>query len=112
MESPTVSAMSPMLIVHVSVHVLPRWVEQFKTATTENARQSLNEPGVVRFDVVQQDDDPTRFVLVEAYRASDASAAHKETRHYQVWRDTVAPMMAEPRSSVKYTNVFPTTGAW
>jgi (4S)-4-hydroxy-5-phosphonooxypentane-2,3-dione isomerase len=96
-----------MLIVHVQVRVKPGAVEAFKAATVENARQSVQEPGVARFDVLQQQDDPTRFVLVEAYRTAEAPAAHKETRHYQVWRDTVAPMMAEPRSSVKYVNVFP-----
>jgi (4S)-4-hydroxy-5-phosphonooxypentane-2,3-dione isomerase len=101
-----------MLIVHVHVRVLPEWVDSFKKATSENARQSVYEPGVARFDVVQQQDDPTRFVLVEAYRTDDAVAAHKETMHYQVWKDTVALMMAEPRSSTMYTNVFPESGDW
>jgi quinol monooxygenase YgiN len=101
-----------MLIVHVQVHVLPDSVEAFKTATAENARHSLNEPGIARFDVVQQEDDPTRFVLVEVYRTLEGAAAHKETRHYQVWRDAVAPMMAEPRSSARYTEVFPGPEGW
>ena len=101
-----------MLIVRVQVRVHAGWVELFKEATVQNARQSAEEPGVARFDVVQQQDDPTRFVLVEAYRTPDAAAAHKETAHYQVWRDTVASMMAEPRSSVKYTNVFPKAEDW
>lgn len=101
-----------MLIVHVNVYVLPDMVEQFKAATTENARNSLQEPGVARFDVVQQEGDPTRFVLVEAYKTVDGAAAHKATKHYQVWRDAVAPMMAEPRSSVKFTNVFPGVEDW
>lgn len=101
-----------MLVVHVHVHVKPECVEAFKKATLANARASLMEPGVARFDVVQQQDDPTRFVLVEAYRDDAAAAAHKETRHYPVWRDTVAPMMAEPRSSVKFDNVFPEDGDW
>lgn len=101
-----------MLIVHVHVRVLPECVEDFKAATLENARRSLDEPGVARFDVVQQPEDPARFVLVEAYRTASGAAAHKETEHYRVWRDAVAPMMAEPRSSVKYTNVFPETGGW
>ena len=96
-----------MLVVHVHVHVKSECVEVFKAATLENARQSLREPGIARFDVVQQADDPTRFVLVEAYRTVEATAAHKETKHYQTWRDAVAPMMAEPRTSVKFTNVFP-----
>jgi quinol monooxygenase YgiN len=96
-----------MLIVHVQVHVKAESVEAFKQACVANAKESVKEPGIARFDVVQQQDDPTRFVLVEAYRTPEAPAAHKETRHYQVWRDAVAPMMAEPRSSVKFTNVFP-----
>lgn len=96
-----------MLIVHVHVHVKPECVEAFKTATLENAQQSIRETGIARFDVVQQTDDPNRFVLVEAYRTVDATAAHKETKHYQLWRDTVAPMMVEPRTSVKFANIFP-----
>lgn len=101
-----------MLIVHVFARVAPDRVEEFKQATAENARQSVQEPGVSRFDVVQQSDDPTRFVLVEVYRSVEAAAAHKETRHYETWRDAVAPMMAEPRSSLKYTNVFPAAEDW
>jgi autoinducer 2-degrading protein len=101
-----------MLIVHVHVRVKPESVEAFRQATVENARNSLKEPGIARFDVVQQQDDPTRFVLVEAYRTSDATVRHKETLHYQVWRDVVAPMMAEPRTSVKFHNVFPEDHAW
>ena len=96
-----------MLVVHVHVHVKPECVEAFKQATLANARESLKEPGVARFDVVQQQDDPARFVLVEAYRDAAAAAAHKETKHYPVCRDMVAPMMAEPRFSVKFSNVFP-----
>ena len=101
-----------MLIVHVQVRVNPDSVDAFKVATIENARHSLAEPGVARFDVVQQRDDPTRFVLVEAYRTAEAAAAHKDTGHYQLWRDTVASMMAEPRSSVKCSNVFPAAADW
>jgi len=101
-----------MLVVHVHTHVKPECVERFKVTTLDNARASLKEPGIARFDVVQQQDDPTRFVLVEVYRTPDAPAAHKETKHYQIWRDTVAPMMAEPRSSVKFANVFPDDDAW
>jgi len=96
-----------MLVVHVSIRVKPEHVEAFKQATIANARESLKEPGIARFDFAQQQDDPARFVLVEAHRTPEASAAHKETKHYAVWRDTVAPMMAEPRSSVKFSNVYP-----
>jgi autoinducer 2-degrading protein len=95
-----------MLIVHVHVHVKPDCVEAFKRASVENARESVKEPGIARFDVVQQADDPTRFALVEVYRTADAPAKHKETPHYAKWRDTVALMTAEPRSSVKYGEVF------
>ncbi len=101
-----------MLIVYIQVHVKPEFVEAFKQATLANARESVKEPGVARFDVAQQQDDPTRFVFVEAYRTPEAPAAHKETKHYQAWRDTVAPMMAEPRASVKFTNVFPDDNGW
>jgi autoinducer 2-degrading protein len=101
-----------MLVVHVHVHVKPEYVEVFKTATLENARQSVQEPGIAGFDVVQHQDDPTKFVLVEAYRTPEAAGAHKETEHYKTWRDAVAPMMAEPRTSVKYTNLFPNDSNW
>jgi len=101
-----------MLIVHVHVHVKPECVEAFRQATLENARQSVQEPGIARFDVAQQSDDPTRFVLVECYRSADAPARHKETAHYAQWRDAVAPMMAEPRTSVKFSNVHPNDADW
>ncbi|MBL8234445.1 MAG: antibiotic biosynthesis monooxygenase [Bryobacterales bacterium] len=101
-----------MLIVHVHVHVKPECVDAFREATIENARNSVQEPGIARFDVVQQADDPSRFVLVEVYRTTEAPTAHKETKHYQVWRDTVADMMAEPRTSAKYSNVFPDDSGW
>ena len=101
-----------MLILHVQVRVNAGDVEAFKAATLENARQSVLESGIARFDVVQQQDDPTRFVLVEVYRTAGAPAAHKETAHYQTWRDSVAPMMAEPRTSVRYANIFPGAGGW
>jgi len=101
-----------MLVVHVHVHVKPDSVEAFKEATRLNARLSLLEPGVLRFDVFQQQDDPTRFVLVEVYRDAEAAAAHKETQHYPVWREAVAPMMAEPRFSVKFDKVYPDDSAW
>ena len=95
-----------MLIVLVHVHVKPECLDAFKKATVANAQNSVKEPGVVRFDMLQQQDDPTRFTLVEAYRSADATVKHKETAHYAQWRDTVAPMMAEPRSSVKYQELF------
>jgi len=98
---------SIMFIVHVHVHVKPECIEAFTAATRTNARLSRLELGVLRFEVVQQADDLTRFVLIETYRDAAASAAHKETPHYPVWRDAVAPMMAEPRTSVKFQQVFP-----
>jgi autoinducer 2-degrading protein len=101
-----------MLVVHVHVHVKPEYLEAFTQATLANARQSIREPGLARFDCMQQQDDPTRFVLVEAYRTPEAPAAHKETAHYKAWRDAVAPMMAEPRGSVKFANLFPEDSAW
>lgn len=101
-----------MFIVHVFVHVKPDQVKGFRNATLENARNSIQEPGIARFDVIQQQDDPMRFVLVEVYRTPDSSARHKETTHYQKWRDAVANMMAEPRTSIKYTNVFPDEQGW
>jgi quinol monooxygenase YgiN len=96
-----------MHVIHVHVHVRPGAVDAFRQATLVNAAHSLQEPGVARFDVIQQQDDPARFVLVEAYRTSEAIAAHKETPHYAAWRDAVASMMAEPRSSTRFTNVYP-----
>jgi (4S)-4-hydroxy-5-phosphonooxypentane-2,3-dione isomerase len=96
-----------MFVVHVQVHVKPECLEAFKEATAANARESRRESGIARFDCLQQQDDPTRFVLVEAYREAGAQAQHRETRHYQVWRDAVAPMMAEPRASVKFSPVLP-----
>jgi quinol monooxygenase YgiN len=101
-----------MLVVHVHVHVRPENVEAFIAASIENAANSVQEPGVARFDVIQQNDDPTRFILVEVYRTPEAPAEHKETAHYARWRDTVAEMMAEPRSAVKFTNLFPDDRGW
>jgi quinol monooxygenase YgiN len=96
-----------MLIVHVHIQVKPEWVEAFKTATEANAKASRLEAGVLRFDVLQQADDPTRFVLVEIYRDAAAAAAHKDTSHYAIWRDAVAPMMAAPRVGVKLNQLSP-----
>ncbi|HUV62769.1 MAG TPA: putative quinol monooxygenase [Sedimentisphaerales bacterium] len=101
-----------MFIVHVLVHVKPDRVEAFRAASLENARNSVREPGLARFDVIQQQEDPTRFVLVEVYRTPDDPAKHKETAHYRKWRDAVADMMAEPRTAVKYANVFPDDQGW
>jgi autoinducer 2-degrading protein len=101
-----------MLIVHVHAHVKPEFVEDFRRASLENASKSIKEPGIVRFDVIQQADDPTRFVLVEVYRTPEDPARHKETSHYQSWRDKVENMMAEPRKSIKYTSIFPAEKEW
>ena len=101
-----------MFIVHVHAHVKPESVAGFSQATIENARASVQEPGIARFDVVQQEDDPTRFVLIEVYRTPQAAAAHKETAHYAKWRDAVATMMGAPRHSVKYSAVFPDPQGW
>ena len=101
-----------LLVVHVHVHVKPDQIDAFRAATLANARESVKEPGIARFDVVQDTEDPTRFVLVEAYKTPQAPAAHKETAHYLKWRDTVAPMRSEPRTSRKYVNCFPEDAGW
>lgn len=101
-----------LVILHVAVRVKPESVDAFRAATLANARGSVQEPGVIRFDVNQSVDDPTRFLLIEVYRGTSAHAAHRETAHYLLWRDTVAPMMAEPRASTKYVNVFPADSDW
>ena len=101
-----------MLIVHIHVHVKPECVQAFKQATVENASNSVQEPGIARFDVIQQADDSTRFILVEVYRSQEATLKHKEMAHYAKWRDAVADMMAEPRSSVKYANLYPDDVRW
>ena len=103
---------STLIVVQVQIQVKPDAVEAFRAAAVANARASLREPGVARFDVMQDLDDPTRFVLVEAYRSPAAVAAHKETAHYLTWRDTVADWMAEPRSSRKFVNVHPEDAGW
>jgi autoinducer 2-degrading protein len=101
-----------MLIVQVFVHVRQESVKAFKKATRENAENSLQEPGIARFDVLQQQDDLTRFILVEVYRSPDDPSRHKETAHYRKWKDTVEGMMAEPRSSIRLANVFPDDAGW
>jgi autoinducer 2-degrading protein len=101
-----------MYIVLVQVHVKPDCIDAFQEATIENARESVKEAGIARFDVIQQSADPSRFILVEAYRREPDAAAHKETPHYAKWRDTVAEMMAEPRRGIKFTNIFPGDQGW
>lgn len=101
-----------MFIVHVFIHVKKDRIKDFKEATLKNARNSVNEPGIARFDIVQQQDDSTRFILIEVYRTPDDPAKHKETEHYKKWRDTVEDMMEEPRSSIKLTNIFPDEKGW
>ena len=101
-----------MYIVHVFVHVKPEHLEAFKAATIENARNSVQEPGIARFDVIQQADDPTRFVLIEVYRTPDDPAKHKETAHYNQWREVCEPLLAEPRTRIVYSNVFPDEQGW
>ena len=96
-----------MLVVHVHIQVKPDQVAAFKAACIENSRHSLQEPGIARFDVLQQQDDPARFLLVEIYRTAEAPAAHKQTAHYKTWAETVADMMAVPRFSVKFDLVHP-----
>lgn len=95
------------LAVLVYVHVRPEAVDAFRAASLANAAESIKEPGVVRFDVLQEGADPARFVLVEVYRGPEGAAAHKATAHYQIWRDTVAEMMAEPRTSKSYQTATP-----
>lgn len=101
-----------MFIVHVFIHVKSECVTDFKTATLANVKNSLQEAGIARFDFVEQLDDPNRFVLVEVYRQPEDAAKHKETTHYAVWRETVEHMMAEPRSSIKYSNIAPADSDW
>ncbi len=96
-----------MLVVHVHLHIKDEFIDQFKETSIENARNSIKEPGIARFDVIQSNDDPARFVLNEVYRTMEAAAAHKDTDHYKKWRDAVEEMMVEPRYSIKYTNLFP-----
>ena len=101
-----------MDIMHVFNQVNPEHIEAFKAATVDNASSSVREPGIARFDVIQQSDDPTRFVLVEVYRTAEAPARHKETAHYHKWIETVEEMMASPRTRIYYTNVFPDDAGW
>lgn len=101
-----------MFIVHVHVRVKADAIEAFRRATLENARQSVQEPGIARFDVLQDASEPSQFLLIEVYREAEGQARHRETHHYQIWRDAVADLMAEPRASVKYKNIFPSDDGW
>lgn len=101
-----------MLIALVSIHVKPDAIEAFKAASIDNATHSRLEPGVVRFDLTRELDDPARFVLIEVFRDEAAQLAHRETAHYERWRDTVASMMASPRTVVRLANVFPGDESW
>ena len=101
-----------MLIVHVHIHVKPECIEDFKIACIENASCSIQEPGIARFDFIQQVDDPNRFMLIEVYRTPEDALKHKETAHYAAWRDTVADMMAEPRQGIKFSNILPDENGW
>lgn len=101
-----------MHLLHVTIRVKPEHLEAFKAATLANARATVQEPGVARFDVIQLADDPTQFMLLEAYRTPADHAAHRETAHYAIWRDTVAPMMAEPRTAQRFVNIFPDDSGW
>lgn len=101
-----------MLVVHVHIHVKPECVDAFREATLANARASVQEAGIACFDIVQQQDDPTRFVLVEAYRNAEAPGLHKQTAHYAAWREAVDSMMAETRFSTKFNSVFPPENKW
>ena len=101
-----------MLVVHIHIHVKPESVAEFKQATLENARSSIQELGIARFDFVERQDDATQFVLVEVYRTPDAVTAHRATAHYAKWRDTVESMMAEPRQRTLYNTVFPNPERW
>lgn len=101
-----------MFIVHVFIHVKPDCTEAFKSATLANVQNSIQEPGIARFDFIEQVEKPDHYGLVEVYRTPEDAVKHKETAHYMLWRDTVASMMAEPRSSMKFTNIAPNDEGW
>jgi (4S)-4-hydroxy-5-phosphonooxypentane-2,3-dione isomerase len=96
-----------MLVIQVNVHVNDDQIEQFIKATEENVKNSVLETGVARFDFFQNQEEPTRFILIEAYRDENAPTRHKETEHYKKWKAAVEPMMSEPRFSIKYSNILP-----
>jgi (4S)-4-hydroxy-5-phosphonooxypentane-2,3-dione isomerase len=101
-----------MYIVLVHLHIKAEYNDQFKQATFENARNSIQEAGIIRFDVIQQIEDPDRFALIEVYRSPEDQLKHRETKHYQIWKDAVGEMMAEPRQGVKYESLFPDEPDW
>lgn len=101
-----------MLVYIVQIHVKPEYVQEFISATIDNAANSIKEPGIIRFDFIQQNDDPTRFTLIEIYKSEDAPAKHKETAHYLRWRDRVTEMMMEPRKGLSYRNLYPMDEEW
>ena len=101
-----------MHIVHVFIHVKADKLAEFKQATELNAASSIQEAGIARFDFLQQADDPTRFLLVEVYRTPDDAGKHKETAHYNRWRETVEPLLAEPRTRIIYQNLAPADSGW
>lgn len=101
-----------MLVVHVHVRVRPEHLEAFLAQTRRNAAASLEEPGVRRFDVLQQEGEPAHVVLNEVYVDQSAADAHKQTEHYARWRDAVAGMMAEPRASTRFAALFPAEDGW
>lgn len=101
-----------MFIVQVHIHVKEGAIDEFVTASIDNARHSVQEPGIARFDLIQEKEDPTRFVLLEVYRTEEDSGIHKQTEHYAIWRDRVESIIAEPRHSVKYRNLFPDDQGW
>jgi autoinducer 2-degrading protein len=101
-----------MLVAIINVHVIPEYIEGFKTASLDNASNSIKESGVIRFDVYQQSDDPSKFTLVEIYKSDDDPARHRETAHYARWRDAVAEMMAEPRRRTTHNVIFPPESEW
>lgn len=96
-----------MYVTIVTVSVKPENVEAFKEACRVNHENAIHEPGNIRFDVLQSADEPTRFVLYEAYKTRQDAATHKETAHYLNWRETVSDWMAEPRQGVTYHGLYP-----
>jgi autoinducer 2-degrading protein len=99
-------------IVLVQIQVKPEFLDKFRELTIENGKNSIHEPGIVQFNVLQQTDDPTKWTLVEVYRTPEDQLRHRDTKHYQTWRDGVAEMMAEPRQGIKYRNIFPQDDQW